>query len=82
MTSAANSGTGTLRAALESTQAYWIVFDLGAIPSSFPSRDLWLNHVELFNGGDGLCKLVEGDAGPLSAGRLARPGLDDLLHAE
>jgi len=26
----------------------------GATPADFPSRDIWLHHLELFNGGDGL----------------------------
>lgn len=149
VTSAANSGSGTLRAALESTQAYWIVFDLaldgrtltfdrievksnktidgrgrnitlrghlnineqrniiitdvkltndqeghctqagdvitvrgpgGANPSNFPSRDLWLNHVELFNGGDGLFDVRGGTNITLSWAHLHTHD-KALLHA-
>lgn len=126
VTTTAGSGPGSLREALESTEPYWIVFDIGvtseatidlgdvpiriasnktvdgrmrhilvdgtlylndarnvilsdfrmtntsaprctnagdviairsvggATPADFPSRDIWLHHLELFDGGDGL----------------------------
>lgn len=124
VTTLAGSGPGSLRAALESSERYWIVFDVegtithpsrvevrsyktidgrgrdvtingqlslrdvrhiiindvrltndqeghctqdgdvlslrgegGSSPSSYTTRDVWIHHVELFNGGDGLLDL-------------------------